>query len=383
MSRILQICSEFGNRPLYSHLVEKLSEKVSHQTIYVPVRQRSHMDRHRIDSSNNIDFHYSLILNPMLRLAYFAKARKITNDIVRKIDVASHDLIHAHTLFTNGGPALKLKRRFGIPFVVAVRNTDLSIFFRYFPHARSFGLQVLEEARAIILIAPSWKEKLRTVVPAGKWPDIEPKCVAIPNAVDDSWQENRIEYKDPPRSDHVRVLYVGSFIKRKGVQHLIRALDVLNDAEPRFHLTLVGGGGGYEPRIRQMAEKREYVSFKSQLPQHELLLEYRDADMFAMPSHSETFGLVYIEAMTQGLPILYSRGEGIDMLFRDGEVGYAACHDSPNDIAVKLQMIESQHEKLSHNAFIKSKDFTWDAVSHSYVKLYSTASKSSQHDSHE
>ena len=56
-----------------------------------------------------------------------------------------------------------------------------------------------------------------------------------------------------------------------------------------------------------------------------------------MPSFPETFGLVYVEAMSQGLPIIYTKGQGIDGYFEDGKVGYPVNTKDSNDIVKKLR----------------------------------------------
>jgi glycosyltransferase involved in cell wall biosynthesis len=59
------------------------------------------------------------------------------------------------------------------------------------------------------------------------------------------------------------------------------------------------------------------------MPKEKLLNNYRNSDIFIMPSYNETFGLVYIEAMSQGLPIIYTQNEGVDGYFKEGSVGYS------------------------------------------------------------
>src|SRR5699024_12238501 len=82
------------------------------------------------------------------------------------------------------------------------------------------------------------------------------------------------------------------------------------------------------------------VTIHSPVEVNELISIYRENDIFIMPSFSETFGLVYPEAMSQGLPVLYTKGQGFDGQYEDGYVGYPACADNPKDIAEKIQRSE-------------------------------------------
>ena len=65
-----------------------------------------------------------------------------------------------------------------------------------------------------------------------------------------------------------------------------------------------------------------------------------------MVSHSETFGLVYLEALTQGLPIIYTENQGFDNVNNNLQVGYAANSNNVSDIAAKLEMALKNRENL-------------------------------------
>ncbi|MGX8699596.1 MAG: glycosyltransferase family 4 protein, partial [bacterium] len=102
----------------------------------------------------------------------------------------------------------------------------------------------------------------------------------------------------------------------------------------------------------------------------ELIRYYREADLFALPSHKETFGLVYAEAMSQGLPVVYTRGQGFDGQFPDGAVGYAASDRDARELAEKLLLCAENRPRLSVNALEGAKRFNWDTTCASYVKMY-------------
>lgn len=65
------------------------------------------------------------------------------NQIEKDYNLYDYDLIHAHTLFTNGYSAMKLAEKYDRPYIVTVRSTDINFFFKYFIHLRGFGLGVL------------------------------------------------------------------------------------------------------------------------------------------------------------------------------------------------------------------------------------------------
>ena len=96
----------------------------------------------------------------------------------------------------------------------------------------------------------------------------------------------------------------------------------------------------------------------------------RASDIFVMPSRYDTFGLVYVEAMTQGLPIIYSKGQGFDGQEPDGEIGMAVRYDSPEEIADAILRIRDRYEPMSERAIEVSKRFTWDRITDKYDQMY-------------
>jgi glycosyltransferase involved in cell wall biosynthesis len=113
------------------------------------------------------------------------------------------------------------------------------------------------------------------------------------------------------------------------------------------------------------------VTYISPKTKEELIEIYRDNDIFVMPSITETFGLVYPEAMSQGLPVIYTKGQGFDGQLEDGEVGYSVnCFDAIQ-IAEKIEQIINNYNIISRNAIQHSSKFRWSLISHQYEEIYS------------
>ena len=94
-----------------------------------------------------------------------------------------------------------------------------------------------------------------------------------------------------------------------------------------------------------------------------------------MPSKRETFGLVYVEAMSQGLPVIYTKGQGFDTQFKEGEVGYHVQYNDAEEIAETILKIAKNYKKMSENAIKKSEEFNWEDISKIYIENYNQIRK--------
>ena len=122
------------------------------------------------------------------------------------------------------------------------------------------------------------------------------------------------------------VLIVGRMADQdrdKGHEALLRSLPTVAEHVPDVQLVIVGRGGD-EARLRRLATQLEvepFVHFAGRVPDHELPAYYDAADVFAMPSYAEGFGLVYLEAMYHRIPCIAGNRDGAKEVVLDGETG--------------------------------------------------------------
>ena len=102
-----------------------------------------------------------LILRRIHRLLYHRKLAVVLNALKAHVTLDNASLVHAHFLFSDGGVAYHLKKETGLRYVVSVRNSDINFFFKYAFHLRGFIRCVLREAESIVLINPSYANKLK------------------------------------------------------------------------------------------------------------------------------------------------------------------------------------------------------------------------------
>jgi glycosyltransferase involved in cell wall biosynthesis len=157
---------------------------------------------------------------------------------------------------------------------------------------------------------------------------IDPACIAVVRPATDVAIAPQQLTTPRHAGEAVHLLYVGQCDERKGVIHLIQALATL--AHLPFRLDLVGrydAKSAYYQKVAQLIEEHHLgarVRFAGFVSEEQRAAYYRQADVFVLPSLHEGYGIVLIEAMSYGLPIVASRVSSIPELVVDGETGLLA-----------------------------------------------------------
>lgn len=365
--KILHICNDlFGSR-VHVNLYGALADRGVEQAIFVVRRQDD--QEGEIPLPPSVPLVKAKVVKPIHRFLYHVKRRTVFKSLRRHVDVSSFDMMHASTLFSDGGVAFKANLRYHIPYVVTVRNTDVNGFLRFLPHTWLSGWRILLHAQRIAFVSKAIQERFeQSWVIRPILSRIKDKFVLQLNGLDDFW------------CDHVRsevtinhkVLYVGDFSNNKNVKRLLEALLKLRQ-EPCFSdatLTLVGGGRVESEDLPHLIEtNNEAVRYVGPVKDKERLCEiYREHSIFAMPSIHETFGLAYVEALSQNLAILYTKGQGVDGIF-DRRAGEGVHAQSTQDIEAALKRMMAHRDDYS-NESIDFEPFRWRRIADCYQTLY-------------
>lgn len=305
------------------------------------------------------------------RFLFHLKHNKIYKDILRKYKIKDFNIVHAHSLFSNGYIALKLKQEYGLPYIVAVRNTDLNLFFKYIIYLRSLGVKILKEASKVIFLSKSYRDSIiDKYVPLSYKEEIFNKTAIIPNGIDDYWFENKGTAKNIPQKKKLKLLYVGVINKNKNILTTVKSIKKLQRKDYDVKYTIVGKV--IDISIFNQVKDLSFVNYMSPKSKEELLEIYRNNDLFVMPSKTETFGLVYAEAMSQGLPIIYTRGQGFDKQFDEGEIGFSVnCFDDKELVKKILQIIKN-YNLISERTIKRADKFNWSFLVKEYKNIYNS-----------
>lgn len=362
--RILQICSYYVGTKLYQNLFNSLEKLNIEEDVYVSVDKK--YDNKQQYPSN---VYISKCYDKYDRLIFHVKHTKVLNDIRNRIKLNKYDIMHAHSLFTNGYIAYKLNQEYNIPYIVAVRNTDVNVFFAKMIHLRNIGVNILKNAEKVIFISESYKKHtIDKFIPKSYKKEINEKSIVIPNGIDDFWLNNRFKDRNIPQKNEIKLIYAGSIDANKNIDTTIKTCELLTKQGYEVKYRIIGEIK--DNKYNHIIDKYSFIDYIPYSPKEELINYYRDSDIFVMPSRYETFGLVYAEAMSQGLPIIYTRGQGFDGHFEDGEVGYPVKYNSAEEIVEKVNSILSNYEFISKNCIDKVGRFDWGNIAKEYFVMY-------------
>lgn len=367
--KVLHICNGFTTSRLYDELFVRLAKKCVSQFVVAPTFKIPdyNIERYKVE-------YYMRKTSIFSRIFYTKKIHDLIKYIESRDESFDYNLIHAHTLFSDGIPAYRLYKKYKVPYIVAVRNSDINFFFKYIINYRWVAYKVLENASRIILISPIYRERLKSSIPNVLFSLIESRIEIVPNGINDIWMKN-VHIKRELNTPH-HMVFCGKIDWNKNVRNIIKAINILSVSNKNYKLSIIGKTHNQNDSCIREIEHLARCSdveidvYERKTPD-ELIHFYRDCDLFVMPSKTETFGLVYVEALTQGLPIIYTRNEGFDGYFKNYSVGCAVTASDIENIAVGIEYCINHYSELKENiSKIDFSRFDWDKISQTYLDIY-------------
>ena len=219
-------------------------------------------------------------------------------------------LVLAHSVTWAGYGAFLIRKESGVPYLIVEHR---SFFVWSTPEARKmvkpFHIPYFEKAflhcEKLVLVSESLRRGIEFLVPGALQ-----RCMVIPNMIR---EDLFLPPPAPRKADPFVFLWAGRLEHVKGLDLLLEAVKSLGEKSPgEFKLRLAGKGS-----LREQLQKRavtlgiqERVSFLGRLSRQDMLAEMQGANCFVLPSRYEAFGVVLIEAMATGLPVIATRSGG-------------------------------------------------------------------------
>ena len=290
---------------------------------------------------------------PGVRGLMFKKnAKKALENLLEKEDI---DIIHGHYLYPAGAAAVEVGKKHNIKTYVTAHGSDMFELYKNQQFMRSTIRNVLKDADGVFAVSNALRHEIVATGVVG----IADKTKLSWNSVDIdkfSTKENDLLKNEFGLEDKPIVLFVGNLIKRKNVDSLLEAKKV---AKSDYYLVIVGDGPLFKKLNKKVDEDniRDVIFTGSRDDVEDII---PGCDVLVLPSFSESFGLVLIEALACGKPVIGSDVGGISEIIND-DVGLLVNPKKVSSIAKAIDKIindDSLRLALSMNARNRARDFS-------------------------
>ena len=266
------------------------------------------------------------------------------------------DLIHVHTCYNLAYGAVLAGKRYGIPIVVTIRREQ------EIPGLPSRRVRILMEAMKLAdaVISPSahLAEKCRRATGAN--------VHIIPSGTETIFDEN--PPTDLPRKQ--QVLFAGALDKNKGIEVLLEASLELFASGFCFELCIIGDGP-LRKKWQAIGQRYPNIRFLGSVKPDVVRDQMRCSKVFCLPSYTETLGLVFIEAMKQGVAVIGRKGTGIDGMGVAGEDYEVIENDAQLPAMLRaLLSDDARRLKLAAAGQRLAKDWTWENSALKHMAVY-------------
>jgi len=380
--------------------VRELTRQLGIMGVHVDVFTRSENEHvphvlHDLGYGNRIVHIRAGVEHPMPKqelASYLPQFVEGISDFSKNKEV-SYDLIHSH-YWMSGIAALDLKQKWEIPVInmfhtlgvmknrVAQSEEQIEGDFRI-----KGEQEVLDKADRIVAATTAEYAQLMWLYKV----DIN-KVTIIPPGVDISKfypipRDEAKEYIGIPPCERM-LLFVGRLEPLKGLDVLIEAIGIMQQkgklSENPFCLAIIGGesegsteqAGIEMTRIKSLSEQyglNDLVTFLGKQSQDSLPYYYSAAEAVVVPSQYESFGMVALEAMACGRPVVASQIGGLAYLVQDGVTGFTVPVDDPKELANRLTSLlqdSDLREQMGKQAVQVAQEYAWEKIAIKMMVLY-------------
>lgn len=300
---------------------------------------------------------------------YFFSIFKLIKKIKKEFDF---DIIHSHQALPDGLVGSFLKKEFNKPLVVTIHGKDIAndqwSTIHISHSCKKAVFDVFQSSSKIVGVSNYIKNSILNF-----YPNINSKKIAVIHGGISEIKRTAQNKKDKK----IVILSVGALIPLKGHKYTIKAMKEVIKAFPNCQLIIVGEGKEKNNLVHQVNSLglRNIVNIINFIPQEQLLELMASADIFVLPSWAEGFGLVYLEAMSHGIPVIGCKGQGIEDIVVHGETGFLVEPKNSEEISnIILSLIKNEElrNKIGKRGQeIVTKYYKWEDNAEKYIRLYS------------
>ncbi|RUO49322.1 glycosyltransferase family 4 protein [Pseudidiomarina donghaiensis] len=284
-----------------------------------------------------------------------------------KAKKVSPSFLIAHNLWSDGMIAWLTYKLKGINYTVAVRNADINTFI---PRLRIYHWlirQVLNNASTVVFVNKAYQLRLSNQYPKLSLSIRNSKTIY--NGIDNFWYLARSKKSSGERTRSV--CYVGDFTENKNLKASFRAVEILNEEGRKVEYRLIGGTVDEFLSVVGIDRVPNWVSITPRTSDLQVISKLlQSSRVFLMPSYRETFGLAYIEALSQGCAVVHSKNEGIDGIF-DEDFVRAVDPFSVSEIKNVLSLLLDRYPCGTPREVVEQmiEQFKWKNIGQEYLRV--------------
>jgi hypothetical protein len=305
---------------------------------------------------------------------YYKFIRQFVMELLNRFNF---NLIHAHVALPDGFAGALLGREVQRPLIITVHGKDTanaqwSTVHRN-PHCKAAIFNAFRYSSKIVAVSNYVKRSTLEV-----YPSLDERKIVVINGGVGLQKSHRREKR---QSDIITILSVGALIPLKGHEFTIGAMKEVVKVFPNCRLVIIGEGEEKKKLIRQVTEGglQDFVNILNILPHDQLVRLMAMCDIFVLPSWAEGLGIVYLEAMALGLPVIGCKGQGVEDVVRHGVTGFLVEPKNSQELSallLKLLRDEEVRQKIGE-AGQKTilNNYRWEDNAAKHIDLYKSLIK--------
>lgn len=349
-------------------------KKAGHETfIFAPEYPSWKQKEKYIFRYKSISFTYAgyLYVIPVL---FFSGMEKIAEGL--KLDI-----IHSHQPYSLGDEALKFSKKFKIPIVFTyhIKYEDYSHYIPFIPWfiSKPFIKNITKSycGKCDAVIAPSTAVKKLIAETAAKTRvEIIPSGIDIENFGKNRNTRDKIREKYKIKSEEIVLITASRIVLEKNMEFLIKSFSLIKKSFQNVKFLVVGEGGARK-KLEALAKDLKIESsiiFTGLASKEEIINLYQASDIFVFSSLTETQGLVAVEAMSAGLPIVAIKASGIEDIISDGKNGFLVSNSIEEFCGKISKIINDNYSRgqFAIQAKVSSERFSQELWVKKIISLY-------------
>ena len=292
----------------------------------------------------------------------FNEVEEYKNKAVELSSTVEFDVIHANDWVT-GRAAIEIKKRTGKKLVATIHSTEYDrTAGKPWERIEKEEKALIDNADLVVTVSRRLKEELISLYHTN-----EKRISVIYNAI------NRERFNGIKRDSNRKVvLYVGRLSVQKGIDNLIKAFRIVSEKNDNALLYIIGEGPELSNLINLSInlDLSDKVIFLGKVPDSEMETLYSIANVFVMPSVSEPFGIVALEAIASNVPTIVSSQSGVSEVIKNTLKVDFWDTEQMADLILGLINYNEANNEITKNAYKELDSITWDKAAEKFIEIY-------------